>query len=111
MDAEPFARVKSELVLCRVAPGAHQDPEITACLFAQQVLALAGGLTIDISQQQIASLSQCRHEASLVNAAVILGGEEHACVAWVQGKRQHLTPDRSNASEQRGCGHGSCGSI
>ena len=94
----------SELVLCRVSPGAHQDPEITGRFFAEQILAVARRFTINIPQQQIASLSQGGHQAGLVNAAVILGGEKHARVTRVQGEGQHLTPDRGNGGEQRGCG-------
>ena len=76
-----------------VVPGAHQDPEIAAGLFAEQILAAARGVAVHVAQQQVAALGERGDQAGLVDAAVILRRQQHARIARVQRKRQHLAAD------------------
>ena len=52
------------------------------------------GLELGQMQQKIAALSQCRHEAGLMHATEILGGQQHAGVTRMQRKGQHLLANR-----------------
>ena len=93
MNAQPAAGLEAELVARSIFPGAHQNPEIAAGLLAQEVLALPGGLGIDVAQEQVPALRERGEQASLIHAAVILRRQQHAGVARVQREGQHLAAD------------------
>ena len=90
MDAQAAAGVEAEVAGGGVLPGAHQQPEIAAGLVAQQILAPPRGVGIHVAQQQVAALGERGHQAGLVDAAVVLRGQQHARVTRVQRKGEHL---------------------
>ncbi len=93
VDAQPAAGVEAELVLRRVIPRPHQNPEIRRRLFAQQILAERIRVAVHVAQQQIAALRERGDEAGLVDAAIFLRREQHARVTRMQRKREHLAAD------------------
>ena len=55
-----------------------------------------GGLGVPAAQQQVASLSEGRYQAGLIDTTIILSRQQHPGVTRMQRKRQHLAADGSD---------------
>ena len=96
VNAKLAAGVEVKLVLRRVCPRTHQNPEIGRGLVAQQIFAGGHHFAPDVAQQQIAALSERGHETGLMDAAVCLRRQQHARVTRMQRKGQHLAAGRGD---------------
>jgi hypothetical protein len=97
VDAKAAAGIDSILVARGVGPGAHENPEIASGFIAEEILAVAGGGFVDVAKEKVAALREGGHEASLINAAVVVRSEEHAGVAWVERESEHFAAEGSDA--------------
>ena len=86
----------AELVLHRVTPGAHENPEIGRCFFAEQIFTGGIGFAVHASEEQIASLGKRGDERGLIDTTVFLRSEQHAGVARVQREGEHFAANRSD---------------
>ena len=103
MYAEAAAGFEPEVIGGRVVPCAYKEPEIAAGLCLQQILSPPCGVAVHVAQQQVAALGQGRQEAGLIDATVMLRGQQHAGIPRVQGERQHLQTDGSDGKLRAGC--------
>ena len=97
VNAEPAAGIDSILVARGVGPGAHENPKIASGFFAEKIFAVAGGGFVDVAKEKVAALGERGDEARLVNAAVVMRGEEHAGVARVKRESEHFAAEGSDA--------------
>ena len=95
MHAQAAAGFEPEVVGGGLLPCAHQEPEVAARLFTQQILAPARGVAVHVPQEQVAALGEGGEQAGLINAAVMLRGQQHAGIPRVQREGQHLPADGS----------------
>ena len=96
MHACPAAGFGPEVAGGGLVPGAQQEPEVAAGIFAEEILSVAGGVAIDDAQEEVAALGQSGEQAGLIDATVILRGNQHAGVARVQREGEHLPTERGD---------------
>ena len=78
-----------KLILRRVMPRPHQEPEVGRTLVAKQIIAQRRHIPARIAQKQIAPLRQRGHETRLVDAAIFLRREQHARVTRMHRECEH----------------------
>jgi hypothetical protein len=96
VNAEPAASIDAILIARGVGPRTHEDPKIAPDFVADEIVAVAGGGFVHVAKEKVAALSKRGDEAGLVNAAIVMRGEEHAGIARVQGEGEHFAADAGN---------------
>ncbi len=96
VDPHAPAGVQAEVVCRGVFPGLHQMDEVRLGLVPDAILAHAGGVGVDATQEQVAALGQGSNQGGGTDAAQFVGGQEQPGVARVHREGEHPAAERGD---------------
>jgi hypothetical protein len=95
---EPRTPLEIKVALFRVAKGAHQNEKVGFRVAPQDIVAIFTRLFALEATQEIPTLRKSRDQRDGRDTAILLRGQEHACVTGMHGKGEHATPEWSDAA-------------